>query len=134
MKTILLLEDDQLLGEIFTELIESAGLASVEAVQDPFEAYCAALTRPFDLLICDYATPYVDGLTFLRMLRHKPTPNRTTSAILMSGYTQQTLPPLNLDGLIYVAKPPQFDELLDLIQTLLNGQTTPLPRASTDGC
>ena len=67
-KSILLIDDDKILGRLMTIILEKEGY-EVAVCGDGSEAVRALETRSFDLLIVDLMMPVMDGLRFLRWLR-----------------------------------------------------------------
>jgi CheY-like chemotaxis protein len=81
---VLLVDDDRIVREFMTELLESWGL-SVTACDRPLEARALAerTDLQFDVAICDYIMPQMTGLNLARELR---TLRPTLPVLLYSGY------------------------------------------------
>lgn len=69
---ILVVEDDFLLADAIRRGLSMAGFA-VDCTADAEQAAGALAAEHFDLALLDIALPGVDGLTFLRRLRHSGT-------------------------------------------------------------
>ena len=119
MAQILVIDDNAALRGMLRFLLEDAGYEVVEAAHgaEGLQQYLAA---PPAVVITDLEMPVMDGLQFLRVLRHEA-PAATVIAI--SGNPQaltqaQTLTPHTL------AKPFALQHMLTAVQTLV---ATPAP-------
>ena len=70
--TILLVEDDPLEAAIVAAILETTGFEVVHQA-DPLRAVAALETRAFDIVLCDYMMPKMNGL---QVLRRAPRPPR----------------------------------------------------------
>jgi len=77
---ILLLEDEEDLGETLQEMLEDEGY-SVQWVKDGAEAADVSFEQKFDLYVFDINVPELNGLELLESLRHA---EDTTPAIFIS--------------------------------------------------
>lgn len=66
--TILLVEDDPLEAAIVAAILETTGFEVVHQA-DPLRAVAALETRAFDIVLCDYMMPKMNGLQVLRRAR-----------------------------------------------------------------
>ena len=71
MKTILLIEDHQLIRDNTAELLRMAGYAVLPAV-DGQAGMALALAHPPDLVVCDIMMPGLDGYGVLERFRQNP--------------------------------------------------------------
>lgn len=127
-ETVLLLEDDEDLSELFEATLAMEGYA-VDVVRDGIEALAyLAESRP-DLIVSDIMMPGMDGLTFLARLRedaalrHLPVIMLTTKAAMKdieAGFS------LGADD--YLAKPVNPRELLARVRSKID--RPPVPAAS----
>ena len=75
--TILIIEDEVDIREVYTDILEEAGFTVIEAV-DGDEGLSKALAGGWDLLLLDIMLPKIDGLEILKKVRgqealaHKP--------------------------------------------------------------
>jgi CheY-like chemotaxis protein len=119
-KTILIIEDEQLLLRILCEFLESQGYTVLTAA-DGREGYrkFQAAHAAIDLVISDMGLPSVDGLwVYDRMKELKPDVN----AIFMTGFTEPRLiEEIKNDGIRVVVQKP-FDPftLLREVKACLN--------------
>ena len=70
MKTILLVEDDPFLIDIYTTKFKEAGF-SVEVASDGEEGLRKLNEEKFDLLVLDIVLPQIDGWEILRKIKNK---------------------------------------------------------------
>ncbi|KRR13943.1 hypothetical protein CQ12_40485 [Bradyrhizobium jicamae] len=111
MRTIstLLVEDETLIRMMLAEIVEELGYLDVSEAANIEAARSLAETRTFDLALLDVnvagslITPVVHILD-----------KRGVPIVLVSGYTEQTMPP-ELKGRLFVGKPFSQDTLLDAI-------------------
>jgi two-component system, chemotaxis family, chemotaxis protein CheY len=82
-KTILVVDDANLVRLYYRSILEAAGF-QVEEALNGLEAIEKLLNAPADLLIVDINMPQMDGLTFLEVLRQKELPLSATPALVTS--------------------------------------------------
>ncbi len=115
--SVLLLEDDLLLGETVLDMLEDGGYRATW-VKDGESAIEESYAEDFDLYLVDIKVPKVSGIDFLSMLREA---EDTTPAIILTSYDdKQTLS----DGFAagcddYIKKPFDMEELLLRIRAQL---------------
>jgi len=114
--TILLLEDDTLLGEIMYEHLEDLGFDVTHASEGE-EALALIDARKFDLFILDINVPKLSGLEVLERARafHVQTP-----AIMITAYQDTKHLRLGFDAGAsdYMKKPFDLDELEERIKNI----------------
>ena len=123
MKKILLLEDDPLLGQTLSEMLEDEGYA-IHWIQDGQSAADAAYETAFDLYVFDVNVPMLSGFELLEALRdaHDLTPTLFISAQVDLESISQGFESGAFD---YIKKPFYPEELLIRINAKI-GQTVPL--------
>ena len=114
---VLLLEDDLLLGETLTDLLEEEGF-EVRLCRNGQEALDATYGKRYDLYLLDINVPQIDGITLLSELRDA---DDATPAIFLTSYTEKAK---RQEGFScgaddYITKPFDNDELLWRIEALL---------------
>jgi two-component system response regulator MprA len=67
-RRVLIVDDDPLLLGLYTGILELEGY-EVESAEDGLDALVALSTRPFDLVLTDFAMPRLDGAGLVRELR-----------------------------------------------------------------
>ena len=71
MSLILVVDDTALDRETVAKLLEYEGFTTVKASNGK-EAFATLYSQTPDLVLLDLMMPEMDGITFLRMLRHHP--------------------------------------------------------------
>ncbi len=129
-RKVLLLEDDELLGETIEELLEDR--FEVVRIANGLEALDTHFKETFDLYILDINVPKLNGKEFLRYLREK---GDKIPAIFITSYqdidTLKEAFAIGADD--YIKKPFDIDELLCRIEAVLGrynnfSDTIPLGR------
>ena len=68
---ILIIDDDQDLQNIYTEVLKNAGY-KVDVALDGQEGYSKILQGGYDLILLDVMMPKIDGLSILKKLKTNP--------------------------------------------------------------
>jgi CheY-like chemotaxis protein len=84
MAKIMLVEDDQMIAEIYQRKFESAGFDVVNAVTGK-EVLKYALEDKFDLILLDMVLPEMSGIDVLKELRSNPTYDSDLKVIVLSN-------------------------------------------------
>jgi len=115
--SVLLLEDDLLLGETLTDLLEEEGY-DVRLCRNGQEALDATYGKRYDLYLLDINVPQIDGITLLSELRDA---DDATPAIFLTSYTEKAKRQEGFSSGAddYITKPFDNDELLWRIEALL---------------
>lgn len=115
--SVLLLEDDLLLGETLTDLLEEEGY-EVRLCRNGQEALDATYGKRYDLYLLDINVPQIDGITLLSELRDA---DDATPAIFLTSYTEKAKRQEGFSSGAddYITKPFDNDELLWRIEALL---------------
>lgn len=114
---ILLIEDDDMIGESVVAGLENEGYA-IDWVRDGSSGLLALNTTPFSLAILDLGLPGMDGLKVLKELRahHNSTPVLVTTA---RDTIDDRIQGLDAGADDYLLKPYDLDELSARIRALL---------------
>jgi len=114
---VLLLEDDLLLGETLTDLLEEEGF-EVRLCRNGQEALEATYGKRYDLYLLDINVPRIDGITLLGELRDA---DDATPAIFLTSYTEKAKRQEGFSSGAddYITKPFDNDELLWRIEAVL---------------
>jgi DNA-binding response OmpR family regulator len=110
MRSILIVEDDLILGESLTELLNEEGF-EITWVKDGNEAIDTTYNKHFDIFLFDVDIPFVDGFELLKSLRES---GDQTPCIFLTAKVD-TISPINgfdVGADDYIKKPFDIDELL----------------------
>jgi CheY-like chemotaxis protein len=120
--TVLVAEDEAPLADVLADILKDEGY-KVRCVNDGEAALKEVETEPPDLIISDISMPRMDGVQVAqRILQMRP----SIPMILMSARRL----PEKLPGVVFMPKPFDMDQLLDLAERALaarSGATRPLP-------
>jgi two-component system response regulator PilR (NtrC family) len=116
-KSILIVEDEQVLRESLAGLLEEEGFEVLQAGNGT-EAYATVLKRAVDLVLSDVRMPEMDGLELLSRLQQLAP---ETPVIMMTAYgtVDSAVQAMKAGGWDYLLKPVQFDDLLVKVQRAL---------------
>jgi len=119
MKKILIIEDDRIMRENMTELLELVGY-KVESAQDGKEGVEKAQLLLPDLIICDIKMPALDGYGVLHILSKDPK-TATIPFIFVTAKTERgdLRKGMELGADDYLTKPFEDTELLKAVETRL---------------
>ena len=115
----LCIDDDPALLEISKTFLERDGEIVVEPSSSAMDAMVMLETNHFDVIICDYQMPRIDGIQFLKSIRIQ---GRTTPFILFTGKGREdvVIEALNNGADFYLQKGgnprTQFMELVNIIK------------------
>ena len=119
---VLVLDDDEALGELLTEYLGGFGF-TVRAVAHPEEGLRAIRSDPPDLVVLDLMLPGMDGLTVCRKIRET---SRVPIVMLTArGDVMDRILGLELGADDYLPKPFEPRELVARIQAVLRRGTLP---------
>jgi len=114
---ILLVEDDEMIGESIQIVLESENL-SVDWVKDGMQAEAAIASRPYDAMLLDLGLPYRDGVDILRKLRAEG--NAMPVLVLTARDTvAEKVHGLRSGADDYLVKPFDLDELIARLEALM---------------
>lgn len=82
-KRVLVIDDAHLVRRYYRDALEKAGF-EVEEALNGLEGLEKLLAEPPDLLVVDINMPRMDGITFLKVLRHQALPVAATPALVIS--------------------------------------------------
>jgi len=119
---ILVVEDNAFARRIVMELLKYLGATNVAVAKDGEEAWREIKKEMPDIVLLDWEMTPVDGLRFLRRVRHDPAcPNPYLPIIMVTGYADRWHVFGARDGGVneYVIKPVSAKALLDRIQAVI---------------
>ncbi|MCY2930687.1 MAG: sigma-54 dependent transcriptional regulator [Planctomycetota bacterium] len=117
-KTILLVEDEEMLRESLAELLAERGFQVLQAPNGKV-AYETMLARPVDLVLSDIRMPEMDGMALLARLRELA-PETPVIMITAYGTVESAVQALRAGASDYLLKPVQFDDMLLKMQHVLD--------------
>jgi CheY-like chemotaxis protein len=121
-RKILIVEDDQDIGRLYLELLQSETDCVVTLASEPLQALNVVEEFKPDLFILDYLLPHMDGLELYNKLHTikglENVPALFVTGILLDKKGKEP-------GIIRMQKPFDTDMLLQTIENI----TTPLPSA-----
>jgi two-component system chemotaxis response regulator CheY len=118
-KRVLVVDDASLVRLYYRKALEDVGFDVLEALNG-LEALELLMTDPVDLLIVDVNMPRMDGVTFLKMLRHKELPLASIPALVTSSEAAaQDLAAARVAGAnFYLTKPVSQAKLVEFSSLL----------------
>ena len=84
---VLAVDDDRALLELLKTITEETGEFIVTAISNPSEAIEIAAKERFDVIVCDYSMPGIDGIGLLKIFRAK---HPKSPLILFTGVIDET--------------------------------------------
>ena len=91
MKTILLVEDEFHIQDIYRISFVKTGRYTVETASDGQEALVKLRVHVYDLILLDIMLPKVTGIDVLRAMRAPTSPTRDTPIILITNLGQEDI-------------------------------------------
>lgn len=125
--TCLIVEDEPLARNLLSEYVKKVPfLKLVQACSSPMEALEVLQANPVDILFLDIQMPEITGITFLKILQHKPL------VILTTAYSEYALESYELDVVDYLLKPITFDRFLKAVDKASQRLKTGVPATSAE--
>ncbi|MEP0918196.1 EAL domain-containing protein [Leptolyngbya sp. DQ-M1] len=128
MKTILVIEDDELIRNNLLEILELEGFRAIEAENGQVGIHKANAYLP-DLVLCDICMPELDGYGVLESLRSTSQTSTIPVVFLTAKSEQRDMRyGMNLGADDYLVKPCSVNELVGAISTRLKKQAAFIQR------
>lgn len=89
-KRILLVEDDQLLRDLYNELLTDEGFI-VDQAADGEQGLTKATEGGYDLVLLDIMLPKMDGLAILKTIKENPPKNTNGPIVMLTNLGQDSL-------------------------------------------
>ena len=100
----LVVDDEPLAHQVLTQFIaQTPGLVLAGTCRNAMEAHEHLTSQPVDLLFLDIEMPLMNGLAFLRTLKHPP------QTIITTAYREYAYEGFELDVLDYLLKPFSYE-------------------------
>jgi two-component system response regulator PilR (NtrC family) len=130
-KTILIVEDEQVLRESLAELLAEEG-HTIKQAENGKAAYEMVLAEPVDLVLTDVRMPEMDGVTLLGHLK-QILPQTPVVVITAYGTVESAVGAMRMGAFDYLLKPVKFDDVLMKVQRALEfGEVTRSHRVMTE--
>jgi two-component system response regulator PilR (NtrC family) len=117
LKTILIVEDEQVLRESLAELLAEEGHLTKQAPNGKV-AYEMVLSEPVDLILTDVRMPEMDGIALLGHLK-RILPQTPVVVITAFGTVESAVAAMHAGAFDYLLKPVKFDDVLLKVQRAL---------------
>jgi CheY-like chemotaxis protein len=117
MKTILVVEDERVIAEVLSAILQDEGFHVMLADNGKVGLERMAEERP-DVVLCDIMMPIIDGRDMVRAMASNPD-YRSIPVIMMSA---ATLPTANRDYSYsaFLRKPFEIDDLISTVRNVLH--------------
>jgi two-component system response regulator PilR (NtrC family) len=116
-KSILVVEDEQVLRESLVELLSDEGYEVLQASNGK-EAHDLLLQRPVDLIVSDIRMPEMDGVQLLGHAK-QIAPQTPVIVVTAFGTVESAVQAMRAGAHDYLLKPVQFDDLIIKVQRAL---------------
>ena len=107
----MIVDDEQPSHQVLEQyILKSSQLTLVAKCRNALEAFAKMEQHTIDLIFLDIEMPLVNGLTFLRTLKHPP------HVILTTAYSEHALEGFDLNVADYLLKPYSFERFTKAVQ------------------
>lgn len=133
IKTILCIEDDRFIGEMYVRSLKKAGY-DVDWVVDGNDGLVAAQNKPYDLILLDIMLPERRGTEILAALRGQVDLIPNTKIIVMTNFDQdeESRIAMQHSADAYLIKAEITPKKLLTVIRKIAGEDTGLPSTSTE--
>lgn len=118
-KTILIIEDNQELRQLFGEALTLLGGFDVHEARDGIEALRMIEAQPPDLIILDVGLPTLDGLSVRDVLASRTETSHIPIVIVTGSAVDQD----RVTGVRVLSKPVRLSQLVAAVQAALASET-----------
>jgi len=116
----LIVDDESLAREAIKVYIEKMpDLEVVDECENALRAMTSLRENPVDLIFLDIEMPEINGIAFLKLLKHVP------GVIFTTAYRDYAVEAFNLDVIDYLLKPISFDRFVAAIDKFYERKHTP---------
>ncbi|KOF03398.1 hypothetical protein OB69_05755 [Roseivirga seohaensis subsp. aquiponti] len=120
MKKILLVEDNAIILDNVSEILELEGYQTITA-KDGIEGLSLAKSEKPDLILSDIDMPLMNGYEMLNKIRNDEAIQKTPIIFLsVKNHGQELVHGLQFGADAYICKPFDLTELLETVETHLN--------------
>jgi len=119
-KKILIVDDEVYIRELLTlQILESIDCEISEA-ENGLVAFELCKTNQFNLILCDYKMPIMDGLTFISSLKTQDNLNEITPIIVISSFVDSAKKAeFNFKNIQFMEKPIPMEVLTKKIASII---------------
>lgn len=117
LKTILIVEDDPSIGEMFVQTLADENIYKLLLVTSGTQALEIVNETTPDLLLLDYHLPNMTGLELYDRIHVLPHLSRIPAILITAGVLQHDIQDRHIVGM---SKPVDINKLLDIIAELLD--------------
>jgi CheY-like chemotaxis protein len=120
---ILLVEDNDAIGQICKHVLETLGVGKVDIAKDGEEGFEKFKTFSQDIIISDWEMDPVTGPEFLEKVRQSPdSPNRTVPFIMLTGYasSKKVLQARDTGATEFIVKPFTAEQIAKRLSQVIN--------------
>jgi CheY-like chemotaxis protein len=117
LKTILIVEDDPSIGEMFVQTLADENIYKLLLVTNGIQALEIVKETTPDLLLLDYHLPNMTGLELYDHIHMLPHLSRIPAILITAGVLQHDIQDRHMVGM---SKPVDINKLLDIIAELLD--------------
>lgn len=118
-RNVLVIEDDKVMGQMITEILEDLGFNVAAATNGP-AAFEQLRQKPVDFIILDILLPEMDGFEIYSGLQTNPATQNIPVMIVSAWSDTQNIDKASQMGIRhFLSKPFTEDELVSAILTLL---------------
>jgi two-component system response regulator HydG len=121
MKNILIIDDDTYMCNLLESFLKQNGY-NTETAFSGKNGIKKFNSKSFDLVLCDYRLPDIDGMGVLSYIKEK---NNVTPVVIMTAYAdiRQAVRLIKSGALDYVTKPIYPEEILQLLNKTLKSES-----------
>jgi len=115
---ILIVDDEEVILQVFKDYLESVGAYTVFTTADGFEALEMIKKEKIDCCFIDLSMPVMDGLELIKRIHHH---DNTIPMIVMTGYPSMdnAVKTLKNEVVDYVTKPMKMDQVPLIIERVM---------------
>ena len=116
-KKILVIDDEEILTQTFTRLLEKVGY-EVYAARNGQDAIAMAEEENFNLIVCDMRMPGTNGVETIKVIRASSEGNSNIPVIFVTGFADEAMmvQAEQIKPMAYFYKPFDSSEILKLIK------------------
>ncbi|TLX76437.1 response regulator transcription factor [Labilibacter sediminis] len=109
LKCIAIDDEPLALKQITAYIEKTPHLELIEAVSSAIDAYSILEDNDVDLLFCDINMPELNGMDFIKSLKHTP------GVIFTTAYSEYAVEGFKVDAIDYILKPIGYDRFMEAV-------------------